>query len=609
MQPKQYRAGENTSLPQATLERSEILDRLGIPYMVLDLSGKILLVNETFRKTVLADFHDPVVGADLKSVGIDKRVPQLYNALHRIIQSSETVTRGEATPVETSAGRSYIFWRIARMRMEPDLPVIVAVGEDVTEMVRVKQESERLADRYHSLLEALPVGVVVTDFEDNIIMANTKMAEILGVQRDEIMGTNFEKYVIDEDRPVLREETRGRKRGRASTYDIRIRRPDGETRYLQIRAVPKESENGEPSSALAVIADITEQKRARKALEEEREKLRAIAFASIDAIVIVDNRATVTFWNRAAERMFGVSEADAIRKNMADIIIPENRRHVFDERFREISQQVEDGGITMEARLQRANGELFPVELFAGRVSSGADMRIVALIRDISERKIEERRRQQQHKELQLYASILRHDLKNDVSILLSNIDLARALLDAGKPDEIEEVLSSSEAVCNHMTNVLKAFGRPSDHEVVDLIEIVRESVTRARRTYKSLEIDIAVPEKSSPMQVIGSTLLPMVIENLIGNAVFHSKGSVRVTIRVERTDGTALVHVSDNGPGIPPRIKERLFEQGVSTSGGGMGLCLSREIMRALGGDLRLESTEIGKGSTFLITVPLITP
>ncbi|RLI57580.1 MAG: hypothetical protein DRO93_10470 [Candidatus Thorarchaeota archaeon] len=577
--------------------------------MVLSLSGQILLVNETFRSFMLGGVREPIIGADLKAIRLDERAPPLFDALRRVMRDSEPATRGEAVPVETPQGLAYISWKIARIALKPNLTVLVVVGEDVTEMVRMKQESERLAQRYHSLLEALPVGIVVTDFEDNVIMANTKMAEILGVERDEIVGTNFERYVLEEDRPLLRKKTRERSHGRSSTYDIRIRRPEGEIRHLQIRAVPQGPDGGKPSFALAVILDITEQKRARKALEQEQEKLRAIASASIDAIVIVDSHAVVTFWNRAAERMFGIAEADAIGMEIGKLIVPEDRRPVFTERFRNVSRQMEDARVMIEVRLQRANGDVFPAELVAGRVSHGTDMRIVALIRDISGRKIEERRRQQQHKELQLYASILRHDLKNDVSILLANIELARALLDSGRQDEIEEVLSSSETVCNRMANVLRAFGRPSDHKVVDLIEIVRESVNRARKTYKSLQIEVKIPKQSPPMQVIGSTLLPMVIENLIGNAVFHSKSEVKVTITIERTNDTALVRVIDNGPGIPDRIKKHLFEKGISTSGGGMGLYLSREIMRALGGDLKLESSEVGKGSTFLMTVPLIAP
>ena len=70
--------------------------------------------------------------------------------------------------------------------------------------------------------------------------------------------------------------------------------------------------------------------------------------------------------------------------------------------------------------------------------------------------------------------------------------------------------------------------------------------------------------------------------------------------------DDRVLIRVSDNGPGIPESIRSSLFMRGVSTNGGGLGLFLTREILRACDGDIRLEVSGIGEGAVFMIELPV---
>jgi signal transduction histidine kinase len=99
------------------------------------------------------------------------------------------------------------------------------------------------------------------------------------------------------------------------------------------------------------------------------------------------------------------------------------------------------------------------------------------------------------------------------------------------------------------------------------------------------------------------------VLTNLLGNALRHTPGGGRIAARVSALGRGARFEVQDSGEGIPPQYRERIFERffqvpGARRGGVGLGLYLSREIVRSHGGDMGVES-EPGRGSTFWFTLP----
>jgi signal transduction histidine kinase len=100
-----------------------------------------------------------------------------------------------------------------------------------------------------------------------------------------------------------------------------------------------------------------------------------------------------------------------------------------------------------------------------------------------------------------------------------------------------------------------------------------------------------------------------VVLTNLVGNGVRHSPAGARLVVRVARDGGSVRFEVRDEGEGIVPHFQERIFERFFQVPGGkrggvGLGLYISREIVRAHGGEMGVES-EPGKGSTFWFTLP----
>jgi signal transduction histidine kinase len=163
--------------------------------------------------------------------------------------------------------------------------------------------------------------------------------------------------------------------------------------------------------------------------------------------------------------------------------------------------------------------------------------------------------------------------------------------------------------------------------EQLDLRELVDETAESLGQLFRTRGADcvIALPEDNLPVLVdVDRDRIKQVIINLLSNAVkFVPEGNGQITVRMNRSNGFAMVAVHDNGPGVPEAYQEIIFErfrQGGNTmtdkpQGTGLGLPISREIIEHFGGKLWVESTTGGmsaagelveSGSTFFFTIPL---
>ncbi|NWF95784.1 MAG: hypothetical protein HXY34_06545 [Candidatus Thorarchaeota archaeon] len=220
------------------------------------------------------------------------------------------------------------------------------------------------------------------------------------------------------------------------------------------------------------------------------------------------------------------------------------------------------------------------------------------------ERKENERVRQQLQREIELYSSILKHDLRNDLGLVVSSIDLARMMHGEESP-QLDDLLSTAQAVCQRMTSLLNVFA-PQEQEVVrDIVALVEQATRAEAQAHPKLKITLDKSAVTGPLVVPASRLLPSVFENLLRNASKYAGQEAHVNVRIRRLDNRVEITVSDNGPGIPQDVLPRLFQRGASSSGSGLGLYLSREVVKSLNGTIELAESEMG-GATFRVLLPL---
>jgi signal transduction histidine kinase len=215
-----------------------------------------------------------------------------------------------------------------------------------------------------------------------------------------------------------------------------------------------------------------------------------------------------------------------------------------------------------------------------------------------------ERLKDQLYQELELYSSLLRHDLKNDLGVIMGNVEIAKMTI-ADRDEIFDEILASTEAVCERMLSLLKAFGDAAKMADTDPLIMIEKIADQAMTASMGMKVEVSVEDDARDGRMPASKLLPLVFDNLLRNAAVHAGNAPNVKITLSRVNGFLKVIVADDGPGIAPEIQDKLFQKGASTSGGGLGLYLSRQIVETMGGIIQLIDSDSKMGATFEVLLP----
>lgn len=224
------------------------------------------------------------------------------------------------------------------------------------------------------------------------------------------------------------------------------------------------------------------------------------------------------------------------------------------------------------------------------------------------------RREQQARRELDEFFSVVTHEIRNPLTTIRGYTDMILKETDDPLVRESGEIIrDESQRILRLAQDLLDASrareGKFSvDPANVDLIPIVERLVSRWTAT---ADVAISVERQEPSVEAwVDAARLGQVLENLVSNAIKYGEGAP-VILRVRATPGGgARIEVRDEGPGIPAENSARLFERFYriddrgEVQGSGLGLYISREIVRAHGGEITVESAE-GKGTTFVIDLP----
>jgi signal transduction histidine kinase len=216
--------------------------------------------------------------------------------------------------------------------------------------------------------------------------------------------------------------------------------------------------------------------------------------------------------------------------------------------------------------------------------------------------------------------STVSHELRTPLSVIVGYAELLGARDDEETRREAPiRIKEAAERLSSVVENILTVSSLDSgslflELVPVDLEDAVAETIARFERdeTGHSFASNSMSPE-GWPVVTADPVELGRILANLVSNACKYSPGGGEIVVRADRRDGSAVVSVSDQGPGIGEEEQERAFER-VSrldgpvqrgTRGSGLGLYITRALVELHGGSIWVES-EPGRGSTFTFTVPL---
>jgi signal transduction histidine kinase len=160
-----------------------------------------------------------------------------------------------------------------------------------------------------------------------------------------------------------------------------------------------------------------------------------------------------------------------------------------------------------------------------------------------------------------------------------------------------------TKGAAERMHNLMKIMGKIEDKEKMSLQTTFEDLVRQV--AHKKLTINLDISDSAQDVNMTGISLLPAIVGNLIRNANQHAGDNVKVDLIINNINEELIITVADDGKGIPDIIKDRLFQRGASTSGGGQGLYLSKRIVEGYGGSIELVESN-SNGAKFRLIIPL---
>lgn len=362
--------------------------------------------------------------------------------------------------------------------------------------------------------------------------------------------------------------------------------------------------------------EMADRERAEEAIRASEANYRAIFDSANDAIFVHDiDTGAILDVNRRMTEMYGYSPEEARQLHLQDISAGKPP-YMEENALRWIYLAAENGPQLFEWLAMGRGGRLFWVEVNLKRAMIGGEERLLAIVRDVSERK----RLEQQREDLIRTVS---HDLRNPLAAIQGSAQLLQRQLEASEVNglvrrSVEAILMGARRM-NAMTLDLVDSARLEagqlklQQQAVELGSFLTELLDRSSMVMAVDRIRVQLPD-DLPSVYADPDRLERIFINIISNALKYSPPDTEVVVTAEGRDSVIEVSVIDQGVGIAPEDIPNLFQRFYrakgphKTEGLGLGLYITRMLVEAHGGSIWVES-ELGKGSSFSFTLPITNP
>lgn len=484
---------------------------------------------------------------------------------------------------------------------------------------RLRESERRLAD----IIEFLPDATFVIDTDGRVIAWNRAIEELTGVPKAEMLGRGGYAYAVpfygearpglidyllrpdgETDRPYRFVE----RRGEILEGETTLARPGGRDVVLRLRASPLYDREGRLAGSIETIRDVTGQRQVEERLWKTARKMESIFRAAPTGIgMAVDG--VVTEVNERLCDLLGYTRDELVGQSMR-LLYPGDAE--YESALQQMDVQIRKAGTcTLETRCMRKGGATLDVQFSSTPLDPEDPSRGVTFTTlDISEHTALEREiayhaeelvRQTNglavaNRKLNLMSSITRHDILNQLTILLGNLWMVE---EAEPGEDISEHLARVKGSADRIHRQIE-FTRDYTDLGVRSPEWQRVSDALGTEGLHGLPVE----NEAGDLAVYADPMLATVFSNLMDNTIRHGESVTRVCVRYHPGESGDLTLIwEDDGAGVPAGEKERIFHRGVGKNTG-LGLFLIREILGITG--IRITETgEPGNGARFEMLVP----
>ena len=490
---------------------------------------------------------------------------------------------------------------------------IAAINEQLMDIGMAIAELQR---KEHAVLDHA-LDVICTIGPDQVFLSVNPAAEkVWGYKQDELIGKNFAELVIESDRKDSLQAIMGAEQSVDTlSFENRIRRKNGGI----LNVLWSAHWSAADKAMFCVAHDITERKKVEMILEESEARFREIFSRMPVGLIIANPLGIIEMSNPTIEEMTGYYPNELIGKNLKDVLINASPLE-----FESLFGKLNDLAVHSKKGSSKATKGPIRCQVSASALSKGGIKTYLLVIVDISERqKLEQLK--------QAFFAMVSHDLRSPLTSLLSMLDL----LHAGKLGELSsagsEVVAKNSRETERLINLVNELldiekmragefdlseDRVAISQVLESSSNAVEGLAQRRRIKLELEpCDCSI--------VADSALLIRVLVNLISNAIKFSPEQGIVKIAAIENKDHVLFSVADEGPGIAPEFRQRIFDlfqqvdlaDSKAKGGTGLGLTICKMIVEQHGGRIWVDcpgdaensqESKLNKsGSVFRFVIP----
>ncbi len=499
------------------------------------------------------------------------------------------------------------------------------VAEDITERKQAEEQIKRLAD----IVDSSDDAIIGEDLNGIILSWNKGAERIYGYSAREMVGKHIFILIPQYEQKKISEIMERVKKGeKVAHYETqRIRK--GDTKIdISVTLSPIRNVDGEITGISIIARDITERKKAEKALIESEEKLNTIIESSPDSIIASDLNLNITSCNQATVNMYGASSSgELIGLNALELIDPKDRQTLIEATKEALLEKrsvtLEINSITVDTK------KVFPVEISGNSIrdAEGNPVGFVAITKDITERKNAEKEREtlikeleRSNQELQQFAYIASHDLQEPLRTISSFTQLLARRYKGQLDNDADEFIgfivdgtSRMQAMIKDLLQYSRVQTRGEEFKPTDVQNALDQALFNLKVTIE--ENNAEITHDKLPTVIADEKQLVQLFQNLISNAIKFKKPDeppmIHISSKKDEENMEYIFGVSDNGIGMEQQYAGRIFElfQRLHTrdeyKGTGIGLAVAKKIVERHGGRIWVES-EPGVGSTFYFTIPI---
>ncbi|HVM40660.1 MAG TPA: PAS domain S-box protein, partial [Acidimicrobiia bacterium] len=324
-----------------------------------------------------------------------------------------------------------------------------ALEERLVDLEAARREVEEAEERFRTAFELAPVGVALASLEGRYLQVNPALCDLLQRREEQVLGTTWHSLTHPDDVSVSETSLEEALRSGLQRYQVEKRylRPDGSSVWVLLSVAVVRGPDGRPDHFISHVQDVTPQRRAQEELArlfgqaaDAEERLRRVIDGAPDATLVVAGDGRIEFASRKTVDVFGW-EPDELVGRSVEVLLPERfrDRHVEYRGGFGANPRSRQMGAGLELSGLRADGTEFPVEVALSPLQTDDGLKVIAAVRDVTERRVAQAAAQALHE-----ARVRQRQAMEVNDTIVQGLTVARWSLEMGEETRALEALERS---------------------------------------------------------------------------------------------------------------------------------------------------------------------